>query len=64
MGGVILLFILVLLVAILATPALRARFAPKPPPAAEPGQDEPHEVVVHRLDDHRGKKSGDETKPS
>lgn len=64
MGGVILLFIVALLVAILVTPALRARREQKLPPAVEPAQDAPHEVVVHRLDDHRGKKPGDETKSS
>lgn len=64
MGGVILLFIVALLIAILVMPALHARREPKPPPVVEPGQDEPHEVVVHRLDDHRGKKPGDETKSS
>lgn len=64
MGGVILLFIVALLIAILVMPALRARREQKLPPAVEPGQDEPHEVVVHRLDDHRGKKPGDETKSS
>lgn len=64
MGGVILLGIVVLLIAILVTPALRARREQKPPTPVEPGQDEPHEVVVHRLDDHRGKKPGDESKPS
>lgn len=64
MGGVILLFIVALLIAILVTPALRARREQKLPQVVEPGQDAPHEVVVHRLDDHRGKKPGDETKPS
>jgi hypothetical protein len=65
MGGVILLLIVVLLVLILAMPALRARFGPGEPAAPiEPKPDEPHEVVVHRLDDHRGKKPGDETKSS
>jgi Na+-transporting methylmalonyl-CoA/oxaloacetate decarboxylase gamma subunit len=64
MGVVILLFIVVLLVAILAMPALRERFGPKPPPEPSPPPAEPHEVVVHRLDDHRGKKPGDESKPS
>jgi len=64
MGGVILLFIVALLIAILVMPALRARREQKLPPTVEPGQDEPHEVVVHRLDDHRGKKPGDETKSS
>lgn len=63
MGGVILLGIVVLLIAILVTPALRARREPTPP-GGEPEQDAPHEVVVHRLDDHRGKKPGDETKSS
>ena len=64
MGGVILLFIVALLIAILVMPALRVRREPRQPPTVEPGTDEPHEVVVHRLDDHRGKKPGDETKPS
>jgi hypothetical protein len=63
MGGVILLFILVLLVTILATPALRARLGRRPPPVDAPPH-APHEVVVHQLDDHRGKKPGDEGKSS
>lgn len=61
MGGVILLLILLLLVAILLTPAIRARLTRKTPP--EDGPTTPHEVVVHRLDDHRKAKSaGDDTK--
>ena len=64
MGAVILLFIVALLIAILATPAIRERLGAKAPPPVEPRPDEPHEVVVHRLDDHRGKKPGDETKSS
>lgn len=63
MGGVILLFIVLLLVAILTTPALRARFGAKQPPV-EPDPEPPHEVVVHKLDDHRAKKPGDETRSS
>ena len=54
MGGVILVFILIVLVAILVTPAIRNRLRGNAPP--EPPESEPHEVVVHRLDDHRGKK--------
>lgn len=65
MGAVILLFIVVLLAAILAMPAIRARREANTPPPVEPRPDEPpHEVVVHRLDDHRGKKPGDETNSS
>lgn len=54
MGGVILIFLLVLLVTILVLPATRvgkrldAKAGRDPDPA--------HEVVVHQLDDHRGKK--------
>ena len=63
MGGLILIFIMVLLIGILVMPALRARLRrDAPPPAPE---DDPHEVVVHKLDDHRGKKkSGDDAQKS
>lgn len=59
MGGVILLFIMALLVGILVTPALRARFGKASPPP-EPSQDPPHEVIVHKLDDHRKKPAADD----
>jgi hypothetical protein len=54
MGGVILIFLLVLLLAILVLPAMRERRRGGLPPGATP--DTAHEVVVHQLDDHRGKK--------
>lgn len=58
MGGVILIFIVIVLIAILVTPAIRARMSRDLPPEPE---DAPHEVVVHKLDDHRKKKTpGDE----
>ncbi len=58
MGGLIFVLLLAVLIAVLVTPALRARFG-RPPPAAPPsdGQESPHEVVVRRLDDHRARKS-------
>lgn len=57
LGGVILLLILVLLIAVLITPALRARQKQvEPPPEAGPDTP-PHEVVVHKLDDHRKPKA-------
>lgn len=55
MGGLILFFLLVLLVAILAMPALRGQFSRKTPPEGTPDPEPPHEVVVHKLDDHRQK---------
>ncbi len=54
MGGVILIFLLVVLLAILILPAMRVRKGRSAPPAADP--DAAHEVVVHQLDDHRGNK--------
>lgn len=61
MGPIILVFIVALLIILLAWPAIRERLGrqPTPPPAGEP-QDEPYEVVVRRLDDHRKNKPGDE----
>lgn len=56
MGGLILLLILGLLIALLVMPALQARQKKLAPPPEE-GPDGPHEVVVHRLDDHRKAKS-------
>jgi hypothetical protein len=57
LGGVILLFILVVLIALLITPALRARRKQaETPPEAGP-ETPPHGVVVHKLDDHRKAKS-------
>ena len=61
MGGLILFGILVLLVAILIMPALRARMGGAAPPEPPAGGQEPHEVVVHKLDDHRGRKKDGET---
>ena len=57
MGGVILLFILVALIALLITPALRARQKQAEPAAEADPETPPHEVVVHKLDDHRKSKS-------
>lgn len=60
MGGVILIFLLILLVTILVMPAVRGRVERKPPPDG-PEPDPAHEVV-HRLDDHRRRKPpGDDT---
>lgn len=55
MGPVILVFIVALLIILLALPAIRTRSGKLPPPD-QPEGDEPHEVVVRRLDDHRKKK--------
>ncbi len=58
MGGLIFVFLLALLITILVTPAIRARFGQKPPPPdGEPGQETPHEVVIRRLDDHRARRN-------
>lgn len=54
MGGVILIFLLVVLVTILVLPAMRGRKGQGAP--GEPDPNQAHEVVVHQLDDHRGKK--------
>lgn len=56
MGGLIFLVLLALLVTILVTPAIRARFGQKPPPPP-PGEESPHEVVIRRLDDHRARRN-------
>jgi hypothetical protein len=56
MGGLIFVFLLALLVAVLVTPAIRTRFGQKPPPSP-PGQESPHEVVIRRLDDHRARRN-------
>ncbi len=61
MGPIILVFIVALLIITLALPALRQRFGNPPPD--EPDQDEPHEVVVRRLDDHRKKKASRDDAP-
>ena len=64
MGGVILIFLLVVLVTILVLPAMRGRKGQGTPGQSDP--DPAHEVVVHQLDDHRGKKtppSDDAQKP-
>jgi hypothetical protein len=66
MGPIILVFIVALLIILLAMPAIRERLGRQPPtpPPGEP-QDEPYEVVVRRLDDHRKKKTpGDEGPPA
>lgn len=64
MGGVILLFLLALLIVLLLTPAIRARFGEKPPaPPSGDGQESPHEVVVRRLDDHRARKNTPRDEP-
>lgn len=65
MGPIILVFIVALLIILLAWPAIRERLGRQPPtpPAGEP-QDEPYEVVVRRLDDHRKNKPGDEGPPA
>ncbi len=63
MGGVILLFILVALIALLITPALRARQKQAEPPAEAGPETPPHEVVVHKLDDHRKAKSAADDTP-
>ena len=64
MGGVIFVLLLAVLIAVLVTPALRARFG-RPPSAVPPsdGQESPHEVVVRRLDDHRARKSTPRDEP-
>ena len=62
MGGVILLFLLALLIALLLTPAIRARFG-RPPSPREGGEESPHEVVVRRLDDHRARKNTHRDEP-
>jgi uncharacterized protein (DUF58 family) len=64
MGGVIFVLLLAVLIIVLVTPALRARFGrtPQPPPPAD-GQEDPHEVVVRRLDDHRARKSTPRDEP-
>lgn len=58
MGGVIFIFLLALVIVILISPAIRARFGRRPPPSAsEPRQETPHEVVIRRLDDHRARRN-------
>lgn len=58
MGGVILIGLLALLIVVLLTPAIRARFGGRPtPPPGEDREESPHEVVVRRLDDHRARKN-------
>ena len=65
LGGMILLFILVVLIALLITPALRARQKQAEPVAEASPETPPHEVVVHKLDDHRKAKSAaDDTQKS
>lgn len=65
MGGVILLFLLAILIAVLVTPAIRSRFG-RPPtstPPTDDGQATPHEVIIQRLDDHRARKSTPRDEP-
>ncbi len=63
MGGVILLFIVVVLVAILVTPALRSRARRGDEPPTPPKHDiQTHEVIVPQLDDFTKKKPGDDAK--
>jgi hypothetical protein len=58
MGGVIFIFLVALVIVILVTPAIRARFGGQPPPPeGEPRQETPHEVVIRRLDDHRARRN-------
>jgi flagellar biosynthesis/type III secretory pathway M-ring protein FliF/YscJ len=49
MGGVILIFLLVVVILILITPALRARGAKARDDVAQTA----HEAVISRLEDHR-----------
>jgi len=62
MGPIILVFIVAMLIILLAGPALRDRFGPKPPPV-EPIDGEPHQVVVRQLDDLRKKKTPGDDAP-
>lgn len=66
MGPIILVFIVALLIILLTWPAIRERLGRQPPQPPSPGepQDEPYEVVVRRLDDHRKNKPGDEPPPA
>lgn len=57
MGGIIFIALLAILVGILLTPAIRARFGGRPTPPPEGGQETPHEVVIRRLDDHRARRN-------
>lgn len=63
MGGVILLFLLAVLIVVLVTPAIRARFGRPPSPPRDGGEESPHEVVVRRLDDHRARKNTHREEP-
>lgn len=63
MGGVIFVFLLVLLIGVLVTPALRSRFGRTPPSPPDDGQEDPHEVVVRRLDDHRARRNTPRDEP-
>jgi hypothetical protein len=63
MGGVILLFIVVVLVTILVLPALRSRARRDDlAPPAPTDDTQTHEVIVPQLDDFSKKKSGDDAK--
>lgn len=63
MGPIILVFIVALLIIVLAMPAIRERFGRPTPPPDVVDEDEPHEVVVRRLDDHRKKNSPGDDAP-
>jgi hypothetical protein len=54
MGGMILVFLLILVVVILVTPALRTRARKQRDDVANAA----HEAVVSRLEDHRRKRQG------
>jgi hypothetical protein len=62
LGGLILGFILVLVVVLLITPAIRARGKKSVSPP-NTGPDSPHGVVVQRLDDHRKTRSSEDDIP-
>lgn len=57
MGGVIFIALLAILIVVLLTPAIRARFGGRPTPPPEGEQETPHEVVIRRLDDHRARRN-------
>ena len=63
MGGVVLLFLLALLIVLLLTPAIRARFGRLPSRPRDEEDGSPHEVVVRQLDDHRARKNTPRDEP-